>query len=94
MFSEILVKEGFKTIHAPDDADTLIARTALSYSKEKQVKVIREDTDILVQLWHYVNKDVHELMFQSESRTSNIHHLIDKTGHMKEAILLIHEFLG
>ena len=33
-------------------------------------------------------------MFQSESRTWNIQHLIAKTGHMKEAILLIHAFLG
>ena len=33
-------------------------------------------------------------MFQSESRTRNIHHLIDKTGHMKEAILLIQAFFG
>ena len=48
LFSEILVKKGFKTAHEPDDADTLTARAALSYSKEKQVKVIREDTDVLV----------------------------------------------
>ena len=33
-------------------------------------------------------------MFQSENRTSSIQHLIDKTGHMKEAILLIYGFLG
>ena len=33
LFSETLVKERFKTIHAPDDAGTIIARTALSYSK-------------------------------------------------------------
>ena len=93
LFFEILVNEGFKTVQAPDDADTLIARTALSYSKEKQVKVMEEDADILVLLWHYVNKDVHEVMFQSESRTWNIQHLIDKTGHMKESILLTHAFL-
>ena len=68
MFSEILVKDGFKTIHAPDDADTLTARTALAYSKKKQVKVIGEGTDILVLLWHYINKDVHQVMLQSESR--------------------------
>ena len=47
---EVLVKEEFKTVHVPDDADTLIARTALSCSKEKQVKLIREDTDILIPL--------------------------------------------
>ena len=33
-------------------------------------------------------------MFQSENRTSNIQPSIDKTGHMKEAILLIYGFLG
>ena len=81
-------------MRAPDDAGTVIARTALFYNKEKQVKIIGEDTDILVLLWHYVNKDIHEVMFQSESRTWTIQHLVDKTGHMKEAILLIYTFLG
>ena len=33
-------------------------------------------------------------MFQSESRTWNIQYLVDTTGHRKEAILLIHAFLG
>ena len=94
LFSEIVVKEEFRTIHTHDDAGTLIACTALSYSKEKQVKVIGEDTDILVLLCHYVNKDFHKVMFQSKSRTWNIQHLIDKTGQMKEVILLINAFLG
>ena len=31
-------------------------------------------------------------MFQSESKTWNIHNLIDKTGHMKKVILVIHVF--
>ena len=94
MFSEILVKEGFKIAFATNDADFLIARTALSYSKEKQVKVIAEDADILVRLRHYVNEDVHQVMLQFESRTWNIQYLVDKTGHRKVAILLIHAFLG
>ena len=94
MFSEILVKEGFKTIEAPDDVGTLILRTALGYSKEKQVKVIGEDTDVLSLVWHYINKDVHQVIFQSESRTWNIQHLIHKTGHMIEVILIIHALLG
>ena len=45
-------------------------------------------------LWHYVNKDVDQVMFPSESRMWNIQHLIHKTGHMEEVILLIHAFLG
>ena len=94
MFSEILVKEGFKTIEAPDDVDTLILRTTLGYSKEKQVKVIGEDTDVLSLVWHYIHKDVHQVIFQSESRTWNIQHLIHKTGHMIEVILIIHALLG
>ena len=55
------------------------------------MNVIGEDTDILVLFWHHVNKDVHQLMFHSESRTWDIQHLIDKTGHLKETILLILE---
>ena len=55
---------------------------------------MEEDADILVLLWHCVNKDVHQVMFQSGHRTWNIQHLIDKTGHMKESILLTNAFLG
>ena len=93
MFSEILVKEGFKTAEVPDDADTLISRTALGYSKEKQVKVIGEDTDVLSLVWHDINKDVHQVIFESESRTWNIQHLIHKTGHMIEVILIVQHYL-
>ena len=33
-------------------------------------------------------------LFQSESKTWNIQHLLHKIGQMNEAILLIHAFLG
>ena len=74
LFSGIQVKEVFKTIHAPGDEESLIALTALSYSKEKQVKVIGEDTDILVLICHYVNKEAHKLCFnlKVERGTFNI----------------------
>ena len=94
MFSEILVREGFKTIHAPDDGNIFLARAALAYSKQKQVKVITEDTDILLLLWHYVDKDVHLVIFQSKSRTWNIQHFLHKIGKIPEVILLIHAFFG
>ena len=60
--SEILEKEGFKIIHAPNDVDILLALTALAYSKQKEVQVIGEETDILALLWHYINKDVHQVV--------------------------------
>ena len=91
--SEILEKEGFKIIHAPNDVDILLALTALAYSKQKQVQVIGEDTDILALLWHYINKDVHQVMFQFENKTWNIQHLLHKIGQMNEVILLLHAFL-
>ena len=60
--SEILEKEGFKIIQTPNDTDILLALTALVYSKQKQVQVIREDTNNLALLWHYINKDVHQVV--------------------------------
>ena len=60
--SEILEKEGFKIMQTPNDADILLALTALVYSKQKQVQVIREDTNNLALLWHYINKDVHQVV--------------------------------
>ena len=59
--SEILEKEGFKIIHAPNDVDILLALTALAYSKQKQVQVIGEDT-VLVLLWRYINKDGQQIV--------------------------------
>ena len=60
--SEILEKEGFKIMQTPNDADILLAFTALVYSKQKQVQVIREDTNNLALLWHYINTDVHQVV--------------------------------
>ena len=60
--SEILEKKGFKIMQTPNDADILLALTALVYSKQKQVQVIREDTNNLALLWHYINKDVHQVV--------------------------------
>ena len=60
--SEILEKEGFKIIQTPNDADILLALTALVYSKQKQVQVIREDTNNFALLWHYINKDVDQVV--------------------------------
>ena len=94
LFSENLTNVGFRVIHVPDDFDILIAWTTLQCSKTKQVKVIGEDTGILVLLWHYVDKDLHKFVFQSEYRRWYIQHLTDIAGHMNKIILLMHAFLG
>ena len=60
--SEILEKEGFKIIQAPNDADNLLALTALAYSKQKQVQIIEEDTNILALLCHYISKDDNQVV--------------------------------
>lgn len=96
MLSENLTDEGFRVINAPDNTETLICNqcvTALASSKMKLVKAIGEDTGILGLLWHYSNKDLHVVIFQSEHRKWNIQNFIDITGHIKEIILLMHAFL-
>ena len=38
-----------------EDADTLIATTAIDTTNSKPTKVIEEDTDLLILLIHFVN---------------------------------------
>ena len=80
-------------ICAEEDADLLIAKTAVDYSKIGPTVVIAEDTDLLVLLCHYASPDNH-IVFQTQNRRWKIEDLIEKTGNLKTIILLVHAFLG
>ncbi|CAH1113074.1 unnamed protein product [Psylliodes chrysocephalus] len=53
MLGKHLEANGHTVIHATDDADTLIVRTALTLAEEKHVTVVADDTDILVLLIYH-----------------------------------------
>jgi hypothetical protein len=68
-FLASLVKDsGYTVFEAPDDADTLIAKTAIDFARAKNtrsVTVIANDTDILVLLVYHFNTEMAEIFMMS-----------------------------
>ena len=80
-------------ICAENDADLLIATTAIDCSKTNPTIVIGGDTDLLVLLCHYVGPDNHTIVFQTQNRRWKIKDLVEKTDNLK-TISSCHAFLG
>ena len=59
MLSSSLREVELNTTHASDDADSLIVKTAIEIADafNKPTAVIGEDTDLLILLLNFVNKD-------------------------------------
>ena len=68
LLSERLLKAGYQVIHAVDDADVLIVKTAISCSEKSDTVVIGEDTDLLVLLCHHVPLENFNVYFWSEGK--------------------------
>jgi hypothetical protein len=57
--------------NAVDDADLLIAQTALDCALSSEVIVIGENTDLLVLLIHHVNQQCKRVIFKSDKMAIN-----------------------
>ena len=68
LLSEKLKEAGFDTIHAPGDADVLIAQSAVSGAATRDTVVIADDTDILILLCHHGNICKKEIFFKPEPK--------------------------
>ncbi|GFO02494.1 hypothetical protein PoB_002899900 [Plakobranchus ocellatus] len=75
---DVLEKDGCQALHAQGDADTLIARTAVScaIAINKTTVVIGEDTDLFVLLLHHADLRSRSLLLKSRSKTKK-HKQID-----------------
>jgi N-acetylglutamate synthase/N-acetylornithine aminotransferase len=60
---QYLTSKEVKVIHAKDDADCLIAHTAISESLIQDTAVIGEDTNLLVLLCCHANLDSRDISF-------------------------------
>ncbi len=58
-------------IQAVDDADTLIASTAVQEATSHDTVVVGEDTDVLVLLCHHGDDSSHNLLYKSDIRRAN-----------------------
>ena len=57
-----LKDKGCTVTHAPDDADVLIALTAVNEARSARMIVIGEDTDVLVLLCYYADDSAYSLL--------------------------------
>ena len=93
---------GLEAKQAEGDADVLIAKTGLEKSQAMPTAVIGEDTDLLILLIHYSNRDIpkFDLFFKSDKIVRNprlwkLKNVITILGReVCNAILLIHAILG
>ena len=96
-----LEKKNLKTIQARGDADVLIVKTAIEQSKVSEVKLIGDDTDLLVLLLHHVNQQCRPIYFINEGKSGkkgkswDIQLMQKKLGHsICNNILFAHAILG
>ena len=77
---------------ANDDADLLIATTAIDCAMSADVVVVAQDTDVITLLWHYIDELSGAVYMKTSERVWDIKCLV-ATG-MKDIFLLTHAFLG
>jgi hypothetical protein len=71
MLCEKLNEHDIRYKNAVDDADLLIAQTAVDCALSSEVIVIGEDTDLLVLLIHHVNQQCKRVIFKSDKMAIN-----------------------
>lgn len=69
MLGAKLEETGSKTIYAADDADVLIAKTAVDSASRCATTVIGEDTDLLVLLCFHADPTAFPIVFRSEGKS-------------------------
>ena len=92
LLSERFKHFGVKTVHVNDDADLLIGQTAIAKARDIPLNVICEDTDFICLLWHYFDRNGHNIEVCTLNRIWEIRKLLN-TG-SQDYILLAQAFLG
>ncbi len=102
LLSERMEQAGCVTIHAQQDADLLIVRTAVQSAEVNDIIVVGDDTDLLVLLIYHTDLRAKQVFFAPEvkanskkNRVWNIKHLKNTLGgDVCHNILFIHAILG
>lgn len=78
-----------------EDADTLIVKTALEFSKNGVVNVITDDTDVLIVLVHHIATADNTVYLTASGSSHDIESVYEKlTDKQKQCLLLTHSFSG
>lgn len=102
LLADTLERNGYSTLHAANDADVLIVKTAVTQAKTVPIVLVGDDTDLLILLLHYAEANACDLVFRPEPRQRD---KTRKTWDIKKAktslgsdvcslILFIHAVLG
>lgn len=103
LLADTLERNGYSTLHAANDADVLIVKTAVAKAEAVPTVLIGDDTDLLVLLLHHAEANAHDLFFRPEPRQRD--KTSRKTWDIKKAkavlgsdvcslILFVHAILG
>ena len=76
------------------DADSKIASTALELTKENQMLIVADDTDVAVLLLHHWNEDLKDIFFMNGNKCWSIKDTQYRFGDIKEHLLFIHLWSG
>ena len=68
MLSHYLQLAGYLTEHAEEDADLLIAQTAVQSAATKNTVLVADDTDLVIMLCYYADPDGFDLSMQFSTR--------------------------
>ena len=71
MLSHYLQLAGCLTQHAEEDANLLIAQTAVQSAATKNIVLVADDTDLVILLCYYADPDGFDLFMQSSTRGDN-----------------------
>ena len=102
MLSHYLQHAGCLTEHAEEDADMLIAQTAVQSAATKNTVLVADDTDMVILLYYYADPDGFDLFMQCSTRgTTRKNRIWDIKVTQSELgadicnnILFIHAILG
>ena len=102
LLGDRLTNAGCIVLHAEEDADTLIAKTAIEYAKTQNVTLMSDDTDILCLLIHHFQRDnSFKLILKNHSKSNKPSKAFDinQLAHtipndVKENILFCHAMTG
>ena len=97
ILSERLRELGHRVINCDDDADTIIAATAIEYASSSDVTVVADDTDVILLLVHHFQNSMKNVYFRSDkaSKTWNVRDIVRHLSPvLKEHILFIHAWSG
>ena len=102
MLSHYLQVAGCLTEHAEDDADLLIAQTAVQPAATKNTVLVADDTDLVILLCYYADPDGFDLFMQCSTRRTTKKNRIwdikvtqsELGAHICNNILFIHARLG